>query len=249
MGWWLGVVVVASVSLYLSAADQDTLWSAWGLLEAVGSSAWLAFPFVAFSGGIAVVAYERVRAVRALLSTTAGLGLVAYSFGALLVPMAERRADAAAGYDIQARYPYGANTPGAVLARRAEIIASSSTEFGFSVEDPMRRPPNWLLYIVHQPIALGVFGIVNALLGLLAGWWTTGLSPPKRRNTRWSLGLGSALVFYLLSTGGAAWVRSDPTHFALLGAWLPLVPPLLILLGAAWVARRVDLHGSAPLDV
>ena len=249
MAWWLGVVIVASVSLSLSAADQDTLRSTWGWVEAVGSSAWLAFPFVAFSGGIAVVAFDRVRAVRALLSTTVGMGLVAYSFGAFLVPEAERRADATAGYDIQARYPYGANTPRAILARRAEILGSLSTEFGFSVEDPMRRPPNWLLYIVHQPVALGLFGIVNALLGLLAGWWTTGLSPPKRRNSRWGLGLGSALVFYLLSTGGAAWVRSDPTHSALLGAWLPLVPPLFILLCGPWVARRADLHGSAPLDV
>lgn len=240
---------MAGASLYLSEADQQTLTSGWGFVEAMGSRMWLAFPFVAFSGGIAVAAFDRVRGVRAVLATTVGLAVVGYGIGVLLAPVAERRADAAAGYDIQARYPYGANTPGAILARRAEIIASSSTAFGFSVEDPMGRPPNWLLYGVHQPIALGLFGIVNALLGLLAGWWTTGLSPPKRRNARWSLGLGSALVFYLLSTGGAAWVRSDPTHSALFGAWLPLVPPLLILLCAAWVARRVDLHGSAPLDV
>ncbi len=242
-------MAIAALSLYSSGAGQETLWSVWGFAEAVGSQLWLAFPFVAFAGGIAVAQANEGAVVRALVATTLGLGGLAYGAGAFLVPVAEWRADAAVGLDIELRYPFGPHTPSAILARRAEVVGVQPADRSFSVDSPLLRPANWLLYTVHLPVAFTLFGLVNALLGLVAGWWTTGLSPPKRRNTRWGLGLGSALVFYLLSTGGAAWVRSDPTHSALLGAWLPLVPPLLILLCAAWVARRVDLHGSAPLDV
>jgi len=184
-----------------------------------------------------------------VLGTALTLGVLAHVIGVFLVPVAEQRADAATGFDLEARYPLGANTPGALLARRAEILASPPSEYGFSVDDPMQRPPNWLLYLVHQPIAFGLFGLVNALLGLMAGWVTTGLSPPKRRNTRWALGLGSAVLFYLLSLTGARWVPASPDHSSFLGAWLPVSVPVLFLLLAAWALQQRNLHGSTPLDV
>ena len=247
--WWSGVVAIAALSLYLSDAGQETLWSPWGLVEAIGSHLWLVFPFVAFSGGLAVVGEARGSATKAVIASTFVLAALAWVIGAYVVPVAELRADAAAGYDVEARYPFGANTPSGIFTRRADIVASPPTSFGFSVEAPLQQPPNWLLFLIHQPFAFAVFGLVNALLGLVSGWATSGLSPPKRRNARWGLGLGSALFFYLLSLGGAAWVQRSPDHSALVGAWLPVVYPLLLLGISAWVARQRDLHAFGGSDV
>lgn len=245
--WWAVLTLVALASVYLSGSTPPALRSWWGFLQASASRLWIIYPFVAFAGGIAASSQPRKTkaASMSVIMVTVLLGGVAYVTGGLLVPVAELEADRRAGIDVETRYPFGAQTPGALAAQRAAVLERSPDKYRFSVDRPFEHPPNWLTYLIHQPVALYVFAILNALLGLLVGWSTTGLSPPRRRHVRWFIGIVSGVVFYVAATLGTDWVRASPENSGVVGAWLPLVLPLLALIGTyvGWRSReRPELH-------
>jgi hypothetical protein len=245
--WWVVLTAVALASVYLSNSTPPALESWWGFLQALASRLWVIYPFVAFAGGLA--ASSRPRGTRAastsVIVVTVLLGGIAYVTGVLLVPVAELEADRRAGIDVEARYPLGAETPGALARQRAAVLERPPHEYRFSVDRPFEHPPNWLTYLLHQPVALYVFAVVNALLGLAVGWSTTGLSPPRRRQVRWFIGIAAALAFYVVAAWGTQWVRASPENSGIVGAWLPLTLPLLALIGTYVGGRsrgRPDLH-------
>lgn len=248
LAWWVVLTIVAVASLYLLSPALPTLRSSWGLVGATAGRLSLVFPFVAYVGGIVGSAGKvgyRTTAVVGLVTVT--LGALAYSAGAILAPVSEWRADRAVGLDVRSRHPTGAPTPTGLARLRTMVRQTPPPEYSFSVERPTTHPPNWLTHLIHQPIALAAFGILNAVLGLLLGWTTSGLSPPRRRHVRWLLGLVSAAAFLALAMIASSWVRDSPGHSGVLGAWVPLALPLLeIMLAYATLraAQGRDLHAG-----
>lgn len=252
--WWLALTSLALASLYLSGAQVASLHTGWGLLGATASRLWIVFPFIAFAGGVArSKANGRPGdAAVAVTIATSTLGLIAFVIGVWIAPLAEVEADRAVGLAVELRYPFGAQTPTSLVRHRIAILEEPPEAYGFSVDQPLTHPPNWLTYLIHQPFAVFAFGVLNALLGLLIGWSTTGLSPPKRGQVRWLLGLVAGLLFFLVARLGGQWVRLSPENSGVLAAWLPLVVPLLALAVAylVWRSSNSDgLHGGAEPDV
>lgn len=229
--WWAVLTLVALSSLYLSTPDLPTRGSWWGLLDATASRLWIVFPFIAFAGGLAGSAAEwRPGSAATAVTLTVGLlGAMAYACGAFVAPIAELEADRLIGISEEVRYPMGAQTPQGLLRQRALVVERPPTTYRISVDRPLEHPPNWLTYLIHQPLALYVFANLNALLGLLSGWCTTGLSPPKRRHLRWFAGIAAGLIYYAAAAFGTAWVRASPENSGIVAAWLPLSLPLLAL--------------------
>jgi hypothetical protein len=252
--WWIALSAVALLGLYLSGGGLAAVRTWWGFVDAAASRIGVAFPFAAFAAGIAgaALAVRRRAAVVVVMLTSLGLGVISYVAGSLVAPIAEMEAYRRIGVDLQVRYPLGARTMFELVRRRDRLLRSPPAEYSFSVERPLDHPPNWLLYLVHQPIAFVVFGVTNAVLGLLVGWATTGLSPPRRGHTRWALGLASAIAFFVPASAGARWVRVSPESSAVLAAWLPLVVPLVAIALAYAIVRsrlRRDFHADEPLSV
>lgn len=252
--WWIALSTVTLLGLYLSAGGLASVRTWWGFLDAAASRIAVAFPFAAFAAGIAGAALtvRRRAAVVVVMLTSLCLGVISYVAGSLVAPIVELEAYRRLGADLQARYPFGARTMFELVRRRDRLLRSPPAEYSFSVERPLDTPPNWLLYLVHQPIAFVVFGAMNAVLGLLVGWATTGLSPPRRGHTRWALGLASAIAFFVPASAGARWLRLSLENSAVLAAWLPLVVPLVAIVVAYAVVRsrlRRELHADEPLNV
>lgn len=247
--WWTVLTVVAIASLYLSSGGLTILRSWWGFVDAAISRAWLVLPFVTFAGGLAAsppLPRRREAAVAVVIPTLVLVGLT-YFGGAVLSPLAEFKADERAGVDLATRYPLGPQVPSVLADQRTLILQSGTDQYRFSIDHPLERPPNWLTYLIHQPVALAAFGVLNALLGLLVGWATTGLSPPHRRHARWAFGLAAGVAFFVAASLGGEWVRNSPPNSGVLGAWLPLTMPLLGLFLAYLVLRArqgPDLHAG-----
>jgi hypothetical protein len=137
------------------------------------------------------------------------------------------------------------------MAVRAQVEANPPSEFSYSVDRPFESSPGWLTYRIHSLAVFSLFAILAALLGRQAGFLTSGLSPPARRNARWAIGLFTAVAFFLAEAVGGEWVRLDPVHSGILGAWLPLALPLAELAILTRVAhqRQRRLHAFRPPSV
>jgi len=254
LAWWAALTLMALSGLYLSTPSLPTRGSWWGLIHAMASRLWIVFPFIAFAGGLAgSAAKHRPGSSAAAVALTVGaLGAIAYVCGAIVAPIAELEADRLIGISEEVRYPMGAQTPQGLRRQRAVVAERPRETYRFSIDRPLEHPPNWLTYLIHQPLALYVFALLNALLGLLVGWSTTGLSPPQRRHLRWFGGIVAGLIYYAVAAFGAAWVRTSPENSGVVAAWLPLSFPLLAL-ALGLVRRRhrrpPELHTGASSGV
>ena len=244
--WTLGLLLPTLLAYMASSFLEGGPWTlsrVWALLPKwIG----LFLPFAVFSGGLAV--HGTLSAVHVLKR---GLVIAAISYGLLgfLAPTAEYLVRKSGGVDVAALYPFGPNTPENLISRRAAVESDPPEDYNFRLDAPLSRPPNWLTYLLHQTVVLAFFAVLSALLGQLAAKLTTGLSPPNRRNARWALGLASGIAFFVAETAGGEWVRADPSNSGMVGAWLPLVVPLLGLgilsLLVRW-RRPDDPAASAP---
>lgn len=246
--WWTVLTLVALLSLYTTDPERS-LRSSWGVLFATTNSLSELFPFVAFAGGVAASVFgaRRGRALRSLLLPVLLLSLVAYVAGAWIAPLAVVEADRQAGIAVDERYPAGAPTPSSLLEQRRLVIEAAPARHQNSIDRPLQMPPNWLLYRVHQRIAVATFGVINALIGFFVGLATSGLSPPRLRHARWVLGLVSGVSFLLAGVAGTHWALASPDHSGTFAAWLPVAVPLLLLAVAYAVAgrsRHRDLHAE-----
>jgi len=220
---WLALLVGLALShLLLTGAFGGKSWS--GLEIACLLPGWLGLflPFVAFAGGSAAYSALKPGSLvgRALLLTLISYGLLAFAS-----PLADYRARTAEGANLEAELPLGPLTPATLMELRARAEADPPAEFSFRVGRPYERPPNWLTYLLHSRAAVAFFAVLAVLLGQAAGFLTSGLAPPARRNARWALGLASGIPFFFAVSAGGAWVRSDPSVPGMVGAWLPLMVP------------------------
>lgn len=247
-GTWAAALVMIAAAHQVATASPGGAWHYADL--GYQALAWfgLVLPFAAFAGGLSISRDSSIWAAGKYAVPLAVLSYVLLAYGA---PIARDRLQNPSGSDISTQAHPGPRTPSALKAWRAQVEANPPAEFDYSVDRPLARPPVWLTYRLHSVAAIAFFAILAALLGQLAGYLTTGLSPPARRNARWAIGLLSALAFYMAVMVGEDWVRSDPLHSGILGAWVPLLLPLteLAILGRLTHLRRRRLHASAPPSV
>ena len=232
--WACGLVAIVFGTWLLAALSPGGDWSVWRAAQILSGCFGLFLPLSVFAGGLAVsrTIPNRAVALRAGLIATISFGLLAY-----VEPIADFHDRENRGVDVSRQFPLGPETPGALLSLEAKIQASPPDTFSFSVDHPLRWPPNWLIYLLHSLFALPVFSLFAAFLGREARFLTTGLSPPARQNACWALGLLTGVAFCAALVVGGEWVRMDPSHSGVVGAWGPILVPLLELGLLAWLGR------------
>jgi hypothetical protein len=147
--------------------------------------------------------------------------------------------------------PLGPRTPGTLLRIRAAVEADPPPSFGFRTDRPLELPPNWLTYLIHSVVALSLFSVLAAFLGYMAGFLTTGLSPPARRKARWALGLATGAAFFFALMAAGSWVRQSHENSGIAASYLPLLIPALALILLYYLARTRTRgeHGLSDPDV
>jgi len=120
-----------------------------------------------------------------------------------------------------------------------------------SSQSLLDHPPNRITYLLHTRFTIPLVGIPVALIGLLFGTLTSGLSPPARRNTRWAFGLANSVLLFIPFWWTGRWTITDTSSPGLFAAWLLLALPLAELLLFWFIARsRMErLHTSGRLNV
>ena len=240
LAWSAGLVALALAYHLFTGFPHLDVWSPWGVAFLLANLFGLFIPYAAFAGGVTTSESwsPRPLVLRSLLLAILSYGLLAYA-----APAARYQLSAATGEELAVRYPFGPETPGGIKALRSVVEADPPDAFAFSTDRPTLQPPNWLTYRLHSLVATALFAVLAALLGWQAGHLTTGLSPPARENAQWALGLLTAAVFFLAEASTGNWVRLDPSHSGLAGAWTPLVVAALefalLPLLARWLQRRL----------
>jgi hypothetical protein len=246
--WVAAPVAIVLIHQLFVGPPLGEMWQPWDVVALF--AAWVGFflPFACFAGGLTTPGLGSARAVllRGVVLAVISYFLMAYGF-----PLANEAAQAEHGVAEGIHSHFGAETPSMLRTLRAAAKAGAPDQYSFRIERLSDRPPNWLTYLIHSRYALALFGVLATLLGHRAGSLTSGLSPPALWNARWTLGLMTALLFFVAEAAGGEWVRQNPSNSGLLGAWLPLLVPLLalLLLHVLLQRRRSGLHASAPPGV
>jgi hypothetical protein len=244
--WATALVVLTVVYALVKDALEDTAFVWPWLSFTIPANFSIFLPFTAFAGGIALC---RVRGLRTTLVSAALVGLIGYGLGSYVSPVTSYLVEREFYEERPELLPFGPWTPGAHL-RNLEYLEENPTADPES-GSPLRRPANRLRLNLHTPIAFAILTVLFALLGRLVAVHTTGLSPPVRRNTRWALGLGNSIVVFLPWFVLNLRIIEDPSFSGILGAYGPLLVPLVELLALyLWTRRKYgSLHTSTPPSV
>lgn len=229
---WLLLLVIGRVVL-------TQLWSP--LEEASSLPRWLSImahdtamvvPFLLFAVGLAlgrVLGHSR-RAVRLAVFVGMSASILSYSLDAWVAPEIEDRILAARGAETAAARRFGSPTPVGILRNLEFVQTNPPPRYSLRTTAPQDFPPNVLLWRLHQPLALAVFGIVNVLLGVLASELTVDLSNRVRRNVRLLIGVGGGIAFLvcvMVASPVEPFLRDGTMRSGVVGAWLPLLLPLI----------------------
>ncbi len=220
--WLFGMLGLGLAYHFLTGTPLRSPGLLWQALELVSGWMGLLLPFAAFAGGLRVC---RTSGPPSVLVRAGALAALCYGLLAYVLPVARYWAESPSGSAVEARAPSGAETPEGLKARRAYVVEHPPDHYGFSTDDPLVRPPNWLTYLLHLPGLLAVFSLLSAHLGWTVGLLTGSLPPAPRANARLWVGVGSAVGFMALVAGAGSWVREDPANSGLLAAWGPLLLP------------------------
>lgn len=243
---WAGVLLsVPTFVQVLGGAPFGGSWTVWkaGFIFA----AWLGvlLPFAAFAGGLGA---GRRPDLSALFLSAAGVAAISFILLGFIAPRLEYEVEREMGLDLASRYPTGPTTIGGLARLRGHVIFEPPASVSFSPERPFQIPANWYTYLIHSSIVLALFAILNAFIGALAAFLTSGLSPPGRRNARWAIGLASGAAFFMMESIGGDWVRASPTNSGVFGAWAPVLLPIfelvLLLLLLFRAKGRTTLFGA-----
>ena len=228
--WLLGMLAVGLAYSRLT----NPLRGPWRLMEDVVVLAGLFVPFAAFAGGLWV---HRMAGPGSVLARAVLLAAVSYGLLAYGGPLVNYQDYLAASLDVETRFPFGPEVPGALRDLRAHVEANPPAKPRFSA-GVLALPPNWLTYRLHMPAAVAAFSVLSALLGWVAGYVTIMKPPAPRRNARWFLGVALGMVFMVTVVAAGDWVRRDPAHSGVLAAWGPLLVPGVCLAVLAAIVRR-----------
>ena len=121
--WLLGMLVVGLAYFLLTSP----LRGPWRVMEVVVKWAGLFVPFAAFAGGLWVHRMAGPASVlaRALLLAILSYGLLAYGG-----PLVTYQGDLAAGLDVETRFPFGPEVPGALRDLRARVETTPPRQTG-----------------------------------------------------------------------------------------------------------------------
>ena len=243
---WTGVLVCMIVVFHTLAVAQPRPWSGWDWLSHVSARAGLIIPFAAFASGIVLVHKWRHRT---RLAWAAGLlaAITSYTLSDVVSPLADYAEFASAEEAAETR-PFGPRTPLGTL-RQLRFVEANPPSGSSLRRDNASMPPNRVRLLLHRPLALSVFALLNMLLGLLTADLTRALPPPARRNARFAIGLGSGLAYFTAVYLAAHHDRDWLNVSGVLAAWLPLAVPLVQAVVFTGVIRhREGLHDDPVLS-
>ena len=237
----LGLVAAIVVFVTL-AVDQPQPWSGWAWLEYLAGRLGFILPFAAFAGGVAI--WRRGPAVGSIwVAVWAGLviGLAGYASSEIVGPLANYAA-LADEPDVADVRPFGPSTPAGKLRQLRFVDANPPEQY--SLGDAARTPPNYVRLLLHLPVALVVFSVLNCMLGLYATRMMSTLRSATRRNGCLAIGLAGGLGLF-----AAVFVAAHPNRdwvsvSGVAAAWLPLTIPLL----EAMVFGVIILYSEDRLD-
>lgn len=222
-----GKAVVTQIWSPLEEASPLTRWL-WLIVDDLA----LVLPFLLFAVGLALgrVLGHSARAFRVAIFVGISVSVLSYSLDAWVAPEIEDRILAARGADTVETRRFGSHTPVGILRNLDFVQTNPPPRYSLRTSSPQEFPPNVLLWRLHQPLALAVFGIANVLLGLLASELTVDLSNRVRRNMRLAIGVGGGIVFLVgvvVASPVEAFLRDGTMRPGIAGAWLPLLIPLI----------------------
>lgn len=205
----------------------------------------LFLPFLLFAGGSAlvrVVGFSR-RVARVAIAIGIVAAAVAYLCSAVFRPTLVHRTMTEQVENPEEVRPFGPYTPAGLVRNLRFVEENPPGEFSLSINQSRNRPPNVLVWELHRPIAMAVFGIINLFLGMLTAEATIGMRRPRQWNTRLAIGVVGAIAFFSLMEIGSpvqAFLRGDPMGSGILSAWGPLALPVTeaLLLGYLVWRRR-----------
>lgn len=205
----------------------------------------LLLPFLLFAGGSALVRVGGLsrRVVRIAIGIGIAAAVLAYLCSAVFRPTLVHRSMTQQVENLEEVQPFGPYTPAGLVRNLRFVEQNPPQEFSLSTDQLRRRPPNVLVWELHRPIAVAVFGIINLFLGMLAAEATVGMRRPRQWNTRLALGVVGAIAFHSLMEMGSpiqSFLQGDPMKSGILAAWCPLALPVTqaLLLGYLVWRRR-----------
>ena len=217
----------------------------WGLSPSWGRGAdsvlwWLtyasanigfALPFLLFASGVGLASeFSRSRRpLRTAIAIGIALGALSYVLAAWVDPAARYRYRISSGSATSESVQFGPNTPTGLLRNLRFVEANPPPAYGMSVEAPEKRPPNVLRWLLHQPVAMAAFGLVNVFLGVFSAQLTAHLRRRSRRNARVAIGVLGGIAFLgcvMIASPVQPFLRDGTLRSGILSAWAPLALPL-----------------------
>ena len=215
------------------------LWWVWWAANDLG----FILPFLLFAAGVKlarVMGYSR-RLLPTAIGFALAIGAVSYYLAAWGAPELESRYWDALGDETVAERTFGAATPPNILENLRSLETNPPAEYSLRVADRSRPPPNVLRWYLHLPVAMAVFGLINTLAGVFANQLTENFGRGARRNALLALGVLGGLAFFgamVLAGPTQPFLRDGTMRSGILGAWIPLVVPLLLSAVLFGIARK-----------
>ncbi len=237
---WFCLLVIGRVVLGQFWSPPEEAFTLLRLLWLVAQDAAVLLPFLLFPAGLAVarVLGHSPRAIRVAVLVGVSVSTVSYGLGAWVAPEIEDRVLAARGAESADARRFGSRTPIGLVRNLGFVQANPPPRYSLRTDAPQEFPPNVLLWSLHQPLALAVFGLSNVLLGMLASEATVDLPRRVRRNVRLAIGVAGGLAFLVcaaLTSPTEPFLRDGTMRSGIVGAWAPLLIPLIEVL----VLRRL----------
>ena len=191
----------------------------------------LVFPFALFAAGgvIARKLGHSRRALRFALVAGLALGSVTYVTDAWLSPTVSHQYFASLGSATENVRQFGARTPVGELRNLRYVEENPPDQYSLSIESIERHPPNILRWRLHLPIVMGIFGLINVFLGLLAAELTVDLKRGVRRTALLGYGILGGIAFFaavVLAAPIQPFLDNGEFRPGVPAAWLPLSVPL-----------------------
>lgn len=240
--WCALLLGVSTLLLFQSSSGGHhsvPSWWVWWIADDLS----FILPFLLFAAGVKlarVMGYSR-RLLPTAIGFALALGAFSYYLSAWGAPALEKRYWDTQGPEVVDLHPFGAATPSGILRNLRSVEASQPAEYSLSVSEQTRTPPNVLRWRLHLPVAMAVFGLINTLAGVLAKQLTENFRRGARRNVLLAVGVLGGLAFFgavMVAGPTEPFLRDGTMRSGILGAWIPLVIPLLLSAVLFGMARK-----------